>query len=84
MRQHSIQSLMREYIMTMSTDDECCSRSSNVAIAHEVTSGADAMLVGRRQVARKRGCLNDVGGVKILVWSSSLPVVGSAKAWYET
>ncbi len=70
--------------MAVSTDDECCSRSSNVAIAPEEASGAGVMLVGRRQVARERSCLHDVGGVKILVWLSSLPVVGSAKAWYET
>jgi hypothetical protein len=70
--------------MAMSTDDECCSRSSNVAIAPEEASGEGVMLVGRRHVVRKRGCLNDVGRVKILVWSSYLPVVGSAKAWYET
>jgi hypothetical protein len=75
---------MREYIMAISTDDECWSRSSNVAIAPEEASGADVMLVGRQQVARKREGLNDVGGVKTLVWLSYLPVVGSAKAWYET
>jgi hypothetical protein len=84
MQQCSIQGLMKEYIMALSTDDECCSRSSNVAIAPEEVSGAGVMLVGRRQVARKRGCLNNVVGVRILVWSSSLPVVGSTKAWYET
>ncbi len=70
--------------MAVSTDDECCSRSSNVAIAPEEASGTGVMLVGRRQVARERSRLHDVGGVKILVWLSSLPVVGSAKAWYET
>jgi hypothetical protein len=83
MQQRSIQGLMREYIMVMSTDDESWSRSSNVAIAPEETSGADVMLVGRQQVARKREGLNDVGGVKTLVWSSYQPVVGSAKGWYE-
>ena len=70
--------------MAMLTDDECWSRSSNVAIAPEEASGEGGMLVGRRQVVRKRGCLNNVGRVKILVWSSSLLVVGSTKAWYET
>ncbi len=84
MQQCSIQGLMREYIMAMLTDEACCSRSSNVALAPEEASGAGVMLVGRWQAACKRGCLNDVGGVKILVWSSSLPVVGSTKAWYET
>ncbi len=74
---------MREDTIAVLTDDECCSRSSNVAIEPEEASGADAMLVGRRHVARERSHLNNVGGVKILVWSSSLLVVGSAKAWYE-
>ncbi len=69
--------------MAMLTDEACCSRSSNVAIAPEEAHGTGVMLVGRQQVACKRGCLNNVGGVKILVWLSSLPVVGSAKAWYE-
>ncbi len=68
----------------MLTDDECWSRSSNVAIAPEEASGADVMLVGRRQVERKTEGFNDVGGVKTLVWLSYQPVVGSAKAWYET
>ena len=37
--------------MAVSTDDEYCSRSSNVAIAPEEASSAGVMLVGRRQVA---------------------------------
>jgi hypothetical protein len=36
------------------TDDEYCSRSSNVAMAPEEASGAGVMLVVRRQVARER------------------------------
>ncbi len=67
--------------MAVSTDDEYCSRSSNVAVASEEVSVAGVMLVGRRQVAG--GHLNDVGGVKMLVGLSSLPVAGSARAWYE-
>jgi hypothetical protein len=67
MYQCSIQGLMKEYIMAMLTDEACCSRSSHVAIAPEEASGVDVMLVGRWQVACKRGCLKDVGGVKILV-----------------
>jgi hypothetical protein len=84
MRQCSIQGSMREYIMAMSTDDECWSRSSNVAIAPEEASGADVMLVSRRQVAHKGEGLNNVGGVKTLVWLIYLPVVGSTTAWYKT
>jgi hypothetical protein len=45
---------MREDTMAVLTDDEYCSRSSNVATAPEEASGAGAMLVGRRQVARER------------------------------
>jgi hypothetical protein len=40
--------------MVLLTYDEYCSRSSNIAIASEEASGAGVMLVGRRQVARKR------------------------------
>ncbi len=40
--------------MAVSTDDEYCSRSSNVAIAPEEASGVGVMLVDRRQVARER------------------------------
>ncbi len=40
--------------MAVLTDDEYCSRSSNVAIAPEEASGAGVMLVGRQQVACKR------------------------------
>ncbi len=37
--------------MVVSTDDEYCLRSENVAIAPEEASGTGVMLVGRRQVA---------------------------------
>jgi hypothetical protein len=56
--------------MVVSTDDEYCSGSSNVAIAPEEASGAGVMLVGRRQIACERlleRCWwgRDVGGVEL-------------------
>jgi hypothetical protein len=49
MGQHSVQGLMREYTMAMLTDDQCWSRSSNVAMAPKEECGAEVMLVGRWQ-----------------------------------
>ncbi len=56
--------------MMVSTDVEYCSRSSYVATAPEEASGTDVMLVGRRQVARKRSLEQfwwgqDIGVVKL-------------------
>ncbi len=63
--------------MAVSTDDEYCSRSSNVATSPAEAGGAGVAcwLAGGR--LRARGCLNNVDGVEMLVWSSSLLVVGS-------